>query len=1106
VSGCARCAWENAPGARFCAGCGAPLTNEPGAAREERKVVTVLFADLVGFTSRSERLDPEDVRATLSPYYARLRGELERFGGTVEKFIGDAVMAVFGAPVAHEDDAERGVRAALAIREAMADDERGLEVRIGVNTGEALVTLGARPEEGEGIVAGDVVNTAARIQAAAAPNTILVGEQTKRSTRSRIEYREVEPVQGKGKAEPIPVWEVVQATARLGVDVMQRTRAPLIGRDSEREVLVSALERVREERSAQLVTLVAAPGLGKSRLVRELLAAVEESPDLIFWRQGGSLPYGDGITYWALGEIVKAQAGILETDDAETAAAKLAAAVASAAPDDPDAQWLEGHLRPLVGLGGDLEAQGDRRSEAFAAWRRFLEALAEQRPLVLVFEDLQWADNGLLDFVDHLVDWSSGVPLLVVTAARPELLDRRPGWGGGKRNAVTLSLSPLSETETARLIAALLDQPVLPAETQATLLARAGGNPLYAEEYARTLAEGPVTESQIPETLQGVIAARLDLLSAQEKAVVQDAAAIGKVFWLGALAALGQEPSWQIEERMHALERKEFVRRERRSSVESDVEFSFLHVLIRDVAYGQIPRAERARRHLAVAAWIEQLGRPEDSAEMLAHHYLSALEYARAAVVEHPEVARRAGQALGEAGARAAALNSFEAADRFTRAALDFVEHGSQEWSRLAVQRMRVAQQSSMVSSRQLFEDTRAELEAAGYPEAAAEAGTLESWSAWVAGNVAAASSAIEHASALLEEAPPSRAKAAVLSRYSRLLAIGGAGEEAADMAEKAVAMATDLGLADLRAEALNNRGMARMNVGDTTGFDDLEQSIELARRAGSLIDVSRGLGNLASFLFGDGEVARASELHETALAHAERYGLEGGILWPRAERVEFDYHAGRWDDSLAGARDWLAALEGGQRHFIESNVRCVRSQIFAARGDLAGALAEDDLQLELARTLDPQAADPSLAVSAFVRALAGERTGAGQRIDELLRRWRDHRMTPTFNPSDLAFATVLVDLADSFLAAASQARPTRWLAAATAFARGEYAEAARLFEEIGSAPNAAYARLRGAEALVAAGLRTDADGELNQAVAFYRSVGARLFLRTAEELLAAAG
>src|SRR5205823_6910750 len=288
---------------------------------------------------------------------------------------------------------------------------------------------------------------------------------------------------------------------------------------------------------------------------------------------------GDGITYWALGEIVKAQAGILETDDAETAAAKLAAAVASAAPGDPDAQWLEGHLRPLVGLGGDLEAQGDRRSEAFAAWRRFLEALAEQRPLVLVFEDLQWADDGLLDFVDHLVDWSGAVPLLVITAARPELLDRRPGWGGGKRNAVTLSLSPLSETETARLIAALLDQPVLPAETQATLLARAGGNPLYAVEYARTLAEGPVTESQIPETLQGVIAARLDLLSAQEKAVVQDAAAIGKVFWLGALAALGQEPSWQIEERMHALERKEFVRRERRSSVEGDVEFSFLHVL-----------------------------------------------------------------------------------------------------------------------------------------------------------------------------------------------------------------------------------------------------------------------------------------------------------------------------------------------------------------------------------------------------------------------------------------------------------------------------------------------------------------------------------------------
>jgi class 3 adenylate cyclase len=440
VQACASCGQENPDGFRFCGRCAAPLT--PASAREERKVVSVLFADLVGFTSRAERLDPEDVRATLTPYFARVREVIEVYGGTVEKFIGDAVMALFGAPVAHEDDPERAVRAALAVRDAVRDLNESeatleLQLRLAVTTGEALISLGARPSEGEGMASGDVVNTASRLQTAAPVNGILVGETTYRATRHAIEYREAPPVEAKGKAEPVPVWEALSARARFGVDVDEGPRSALVGREREVEFLVDALARSRREASSQLVTLVGVPGIGKSRLVVELFQVVGRDPDLIWWRQGRSLPYGESMSYWALGEITKAQAGILETDSTDEAAAKLRSMVEDLVPDQSEHDWVERHLRPLVGLSVSSGSGGDRRSEAFSAWRRLLEALAEIRPLILVFEDLHWADDGLLDFVDYLAEWATGVPLLIVCTARPEMLDRRPGWGGGKRNTST---------------------------------------------------------------------------------------------------------------------------------------------------------------------------------------------------------------------------------------------------------------------------------------------------------------------------------------------------------------------------------------------------------------------------------------------------------------------------------------------------------------------------------------------------------------------------------------------------------------------------------------------------------------------------------------------
>ena len=407
-----------------------------------------------------------------------------------------------------------------------------------MNTGEALITLGARTAEGEGMAAGDVINTTARLQSAAPVNGILVGETTYRATKHVIEYREAEPVEAKGKSEPIPVWEVVATRSRYGVDLAE-ARAPLVGREGELDALRDALRRARSE-VLQLVTLVGVPGIGKSRLVYELFQSIVAEPDFTTWRQGRSLPYGEGVSFWALAEIVKAEAGILESDSDADVAGKLHAAVVEVAADESESEWLAARLGNLVGLQSIDEVAGASQAESFSAWRRFIEALADRHPLVLVFEDLHWADDGLLDFIDQLVDWARSAPILVLCTARPELLERRPGWGGGKANASTLSLPPLEDEDTARLFSALLERAVLPAETQSVLLARAAGNPLYAEQYARMLLErGDAGDLPLPETVQGIIAARLDGLSDSEKTLLQDASVVGKVFWLGSLRAIG---------------------------------------------------------------------------------------------------------------------------------------------------------------------------------------------------------------------------------------------------------------------------------------------------------------------------------------------------------------------------------------------------------------------------------------------------------------------------------------------------------------------------------------------------------------------------------------
>jgi class 3 adenylate cyclase len=460
--------------------------------REERRVVTVVFTDLVGFTERSEELDPEDVRALLTTYYTQARSIFEEHGGTVDKFIGDAVLAVFGAPVAHEDDPERAVRAALAICE-WARSRDDLTLRAGVNTGTAFVAL-EPSETGIGIVAGDMVNTASRIQAAASPGSALVGEETYRATRDVFEFVQREPIEAKGKSEHVCVWEPLAARVEVGESRRLRDAA-LVGRTAELALLRETLERAAAGTGPHVVTLVGVPGIGKTRLVAELETLARQLHPDVTWLEGRSLPYGAGTSFRGLGEMVQTCAGIMETDDAPAAEAKLTRAVDSLTADTSDARWLVSQLGPLVGLGSEAPAREDRRPDAFAAWRRFFELLGERGPLVLVFDDLHWADDAILDFLEDLAGTSEARRLLVVGTARPELLERRPTWEDTVGNDVAVHLGPLSMDETSELIRALAADVEIAVDLEGSLLERTGGNPLYAEEFVRIVSgvRGPRT-------------------------------------------------------------------------------------------------------------------------------------------------------------------------------------------------------------------------------------------------------------------------------------------------------------------------------------------------------------------------------------------------------------------------------------------------------------------------------------------------------------------------------------------------------------------------------------------------------------------------------------
>jgi class 3 adenylate cyclase/tetratricopeptide (TPR) repeat protein len=1120
VAVCATCAKDNPAGAKFCNECGTPVS-VAAEVREERKVVSVLFCDLVGFTQTSERQDPEDVRARLRPYHSRVRQEIERNGGTVEKFVGDAVMAVFGAPIAHEDDAERAVRSALRVLSAIqglneSDESLGLSVRIGVNTGEAVVAVGAQAERGEGLVAGDVVNTAARIQQVARPNGVAVSEQTHRATAQVFEYERLPAAAAKGKAELLQLWRPTAVRNRTGRDAGDyRTR--FVGRGIEKSLLIGIFERASQQRTPQLVTIVGEPGVGKSRLAAELFGYIDAKPDLIRWRQGRCLPYGEGITFWALSAIVKVEAGILDSDSPEVAARKLDSVVA---PDDPDRQWLLQRLRPLVGVEAASPAE---RQELFTAWRRLLESWAAARSTILLVEDLHWADEALLEFLEYLAEWSQGVPLLVVCTARPELYERRANWGAGQRNAHTIDLPPLSSVETAELVSNLAGAAALPSDLERSILERAGGNPLYAEEFVRLLADRGLDtdEATLPDSVHALIAARLDTLSSDRKSLLQDAAVVGKVFWAGAVAEIGGREPREVDLALHELVRKELVRPMRATSMEGESEYAFWHLLVRDVAYSQIPRAERVRRHRAAASWIERKAgeRVEDLAEVLAHHYLQALELAQAAgdTGQAGELAIPARRFLALAGERTLGLDASQAEARLARA-LGLTPADDPFRPELLVRWAEAAfQAGSLNAAVEAMEEALSVLRARGELETTARALQLGSRIALRRGRGEQVALAAEAVSLLEREAPG----APLVEAYTQLAnaySVSGSFGEGIVAADRAAALAEELGLPE-PPRALGYKGYNRASLGEDDGLTEMERAIALLVERGAGRDAAIHQNNLAIARYPLQGPQRSLEDFELAIAFARERGLGESAALLEANRPGLLVELGRPDEALElAARLAAGYAASGDGHSL-AEVRSVEIAVRYAREDPD---SRGDAEWLAEAGPATGTADVSVMALGCAASVTVSDPGRARALLVALDRLDGGRETPYYARQLAAIVRVALAVGDRELAGrlAHGLEPRHPLnehalcaveAELTEADGGleraavRFAEAATRWRRFGNVPEGAYALLGHGRCLVALG--TDgAEEALREARGVFESLGYVRAMRETEPLLASAG
>jgi class 3 adenylate cyclase/tetratricopeptide (TPR) repeat protein len=959
---CPRCGTPNEPGDRFCGECAQPLDAptsieggagtpapggplspaptrpvEPSGPIAERRLVSVLFADLVGFTPYAEERDPEEVRETLTRYFDLARDVIERTGGTVEKFIGDAVMAVWGAPIAREDDAERAVRAALDLVDVVRSLGPTIQARAAVLTGDAAITVGAT---NQGMVAGDLVNTAARLQSVAEPGSVLVGEATMLAASAAIAFEQVGAQALKGKESPVPSWRALRVVAeRGGRGRSDLPEPPFVGRDEELRLLKEILSVSARDPRARLVSVTGTAGIGKSRLAWELAKHVDGLVDDVFWHRGRSPAYGEGITFWALGEMVRQRTGLAEGDDDDLTRSRIATTLADYVPDGRDREFIEPALLALLGLD---DAPSGGRDVLFAAWRMFFERIAIRGTTVLLFEDLHWADSGLLDFIDHLLEWSKGVPLVVITLARPELFDRRPTWGSGTRNLTAMALEPLPSGAMEALLDGFV--PGLPPAAREAILHRAEGIPLYAVETVRMLvAEGrleregagyrPVGELgtvAVPDTLRSLIASRLDGLSPEDRSLLQDASVLGTTFSVPALEAVSGSDASTIETQLHGLVRRELLELDVDPRSPERGQYGFVQSLIREVAYATLARPERRARHLAVARHFESLG-DDELAGALAGHYLAAYE-ASTPGPEADAVAVQARIAFKAAAERSQDLGAHEQAIAHVERGLQVAGGAGDRYALLAI----AASSASSIgdADRALAYATRAVESAAelndvlGMAKARIVLGTV----LMDGGRINEATDIYREAlAALPDDGGVSDVRARMLADLSRADFRADRVTEALVHADMALSIAEPMRLDGVIADAFNNRGAALSYVGRRReAWTLMHAAIDVAAAAGLLGTELRARNNYAATIWSEDPV-RSHELDLETLEMSRRSGLRNNVLWLTANSAINVFNEGRgWDELIAEIDDLVG---DGEASGLAYRLYPARGSFLAMRG-----------------------------------------------------------------------------------------------------------------------------------------------------------------------------
>jgi class 3 adenylate cyclase/tetratricopeptide (TPR) repeat protein len=959
---CPNCGEPAVAGARFCMQCATPLVNGAAPATAatgsvaERRLVSVLFADLVGFTTLAEHRDPEEVRELLSQYFDRCRTLIERYGGTVEKFIGDAVMAVWGTPIAREDDAERAVRAALALTQAVTalGDEVGmpeLRVRAGVLTGNAAVELGA---EGEGMVLGDTVNTASRLQSLAAPGTALVDDVTRRASEAAIEYEDAGTHEVKGREQPVHAWRALRVVAgvggaRRGVGL----EAPFVGRDRELETIIAVAEDTVENSTARLVTVTGDAGSGKSRLLWEFFKYIDGIEAARWWHQGRCLAYGEGVSYWALAEMVRARAGIAEEEEPASARDKLRAVIERFVTDERERRLVEPRLAHLLGF----EQRGSNEAaDLFSGWRLFFERMADAQPVIMAFEDLQWADSGLLDFIDYLLEWSAEHPIFILALGRSELDARRPNWGTSMR------LPPLPPEAMLALLDGLV--PGLGTDLSQRILERAEGVPLYAVETVRMLLDrdvltqegnryvvsGTIDALEVPETLQALVAARLDNLEPAERSLLQDAAVLGISFSPAALAAVSERRESEVRQMLDALVAKQALGfdDDRRSAEQG--QYHFLQALLRTIALSTLSRRDRKARHLAAADHLRRaFGDATDIAEVLASHYLDAVE-ADPDAPDADGIRGLARDTLVQAGNRAVSLALGAEARRYFERAATLARDEPERAGLLAEAGSAAARTADREGARKLLTEAITALDAAARDEEAAHTRTKLA-------AVLISENRLEQARELLEQAqrtlsdPPALAELA--ARRAQLAFLTDDFHRAREQAELALSIADPRELHSVVAEASLTKAIALYYDDRLTEAGALMKlGLEVAVEHDLTEQTLRGYYNLSDFSMLNGDPAESARLLSLGVALARE---RGDRAWERdllAQTTQRQAFSGEWDEALAVGRTLQDALHDDASRLALT----VTPLVNAARGELS----------ELAEWTEPHAAQsewPELAL-----------------------------------------------------------------------------------------------------------------------------------------------